>query len=74
MIKGCLENWRFERVSVIDRTILRIALYELAYCPEVPTGVVINEAIEIAHRFSSSKAGNFVNGILDRLAREVRST
>ncbi len=71
-IIGCLENWKFERVSVIDRNILRIALAELIYFPEVPGNVIINEAIEIAHRFSSNKAGKFVNGILDRLAREVR--
>jgi|APLow6443716910_1056828.scaffolds.fasta_scaffold144021_2 N utilization substance protein B len=72
MIVECLENWKFERVSVIDRNILRIALAELIHFPEVPGGVIINEAIEIAHRFSSNKAGKFVNGILDRLAGEVR--
>ena len=72
MIEGCLENWRLERISLIDLTILRIALTELMQCPEVPTVVIINEAIEIANRFSSEKAGRFVNGILDRLAREVR--
>ena len=48
------------------------ALAELLYCPETPTNVIINEAIEIAHRYSSNDAGRFVNGILDRLAREVR--
>ena len=72
MIVECLENWKFDRVSVIDRNILRIALAELIHFPEVPGGVIINEAIEIAHRFSSNKAGKFVNGILDRLAGEVR--
>lgn len=69
-----LENWKLERVSVIDRNILRIALAELFYCSETPTKVIINEAIEIAHRFSSSEAGRFVNGLLDRLAREVRES
>lgn len=72
LIEERLENWRFDRVSVIDLTILRIALAELLYCPETPTGVIINEAIEIAHRYSSHDAGRFVNGILDRLAGEVR--
>lgn len=72
MIEERLENWRFDRVSVVDLTILRIALAELLYCPETPTNVIINEAIEIAHRYSSNDAGRFVNGILDRLAREVR--
>jgi N utilization substance protein B len=67
-----LENWEFDRVSIIDRTILRISLAELLYFPETPTNVIINEAIEIAHRFSSHEAGRFVNGVLDRLAKEVR--
>lgn len=68
-----LENWKLERVSKIDLIILRIALAELLHCPDVPTNVIINEAIEIAHRFSSRDAGRFVNGILDALAREVRA-
>ena len=72
MIKDRLENWAIERVSVIDRTILRIALSELLRCPEVPVNVIMNEAIEIARKFSSADAGRFVNGVLDRLAREVR--
>jgi len=69
-----LENWELRRVSVIDRTILRVALSELLHCPEVPTSVIMNEAIEIAERFSSAEAGRFVNGVLDVLAREVRGT
>jgi N utilization substance protein B len=72
MISDNLENWKLERVAVVDRIIMEIALYELIECPEVPTGVIIDEAIEIAHRFSSEKAGSFVNGILDRLSGEVR--
>lgn len=72
LIGSRLENWRIERVSRIDLIILRIALAELLHCPEVPTNVIINEAIEIAHRFSSQEAGGFVNGILDALSREVR--
>ncbi|MDD3642236.1 MAG: transcription antitermination factor NusB [Candidatus Krumholzibacteria bacterium] len=71
-IAALLENWRFDRVSNVDRIILEMALFELLECPEVPTGVIIDEAIELAHRFSGEKAGIFVNGILDRLAREVR--
>jgi N utilization substance protein B len=72
MISASLENWKLERVAVVDRIILEIGLYELIECPEVPTGVIIDEAIEIAHRFSSEKAGSFVNGVLDRLSGEVR--
>ncbi len=73
LIEGCLENWTLDRVSKIDLIILRIALAELLDCPDVPTSVIINEAIEIARRFSSCDAVRFVNGILDSLAREVRS-
>jgi len=72
MIRDSLENWVLERVSVVDRTILRVALSELLHCPEVPTNVIMNEAIEIAQKFSSADAGRFVNGVLDSLAREVR--
>ena len=71
-LKRRLQNWELERVSVIDRTILRIALAELIHCPEVPTNVIMDEAIEIAKKFSSADAGKFVNGLLDALAREVR--
>jgi len=74
MIKDRLENWALERVSVVDRTILRVALSELLHCPEVPTNVIMNEAIEIAQKFSSADAGRFVNGVLDSLAREVRES
>jgi N utilization substance protein B len=74
MIGERLENWTLERVSVVDRTILRIALSELLHCPEVPASVIMDEAIEIARTFSSADAGRFVNGVLDRLAREVRQT
>jgi N utilization substance protein B len=74
MIGDRLENWSIERVSVVDRTILRIALSELLRCPEVPANVIMNEAIEIAQKFSSADAGRFVNGVLDRLAREVRGS
>ena len=72
LIASRLQNWRLERVSKVDLIILRIALVELLNSPDVPTNVIINEAIEIAHRFSTGDAGRFVNGILDALAREVR--
>jgi N utilization substance protein B len=72
-IREHLENWALERVSVVDRTILRIALAEFLHCPEVPTNVILNEAIEIAQKFSTADAGRFVNGVLDSLAREVRA-
>lgn len=72
MISASLVNWKLKRVAIVDRIIMEIALYELLECTEVPTGVIIDEAIEIAHKFSSEKAGSFVNGILDKLSGEVR--
>ena len=72
MISSHLENWKLARVAAVDRIIMEIAIYELLECPEVPARVIIDEAIEIAHRFSSEKAGAFVNGILDRINGEVR--
>jgi N utilization substance protein B len=73
-IEARLVNWELGRVSIVDKTILRIALSELIHCPEVPTSVIMNEAIEIARTFSSTDAGRFVNGVLDALAREVRGS
>ena len=73
-IGATLENWELARVSIVDKTILRIALSELQLCPEVPASVIMNEAIEIARTFSSADAGRFVNGVLDALAREVRGS
>jgi len=72
MIKGSLDNWDMERIALIDKNILRFALAELMFFPEIPAKVVINEAIEIAHRFSTSDAGRFINGLLDRFNRDHR--
>ena len=72
IIRSVLDNWELERVSLIDRNILRFALAEVLYFPEVPSKVIIDEAIEVAHRYSSEDAGRFVNGLLDRLVREFR--
>ena len=71
-IKSSLENWDMARVSLVDKNILRFALTEILYFDEVPSKVIINEAIEIAHRYSSADAGRFVNGLLDRFVREYR--
>ncbi len=66
------QHWRLERMSRVDRSILRIAVYELRHEPEVPTSVVLDEAIEIAKRFGTEESPAFVNGVLDRVARDVR--
>ena len=71
-IEAALKNWDFERMSLVDRNIVRLALAEILFFPDVPAKVIINEAIEIAHKYSSSEAGRFVNGLLDRFAQEFR--
>lgn len=65
-------SWSLNRLSVIDRIVLRVATYELAHRAQVPTGAAINEAIEIAREFSGPEAGKFVNGVLSGVARSVR--
>ena len=71
MIGSYAQNWRPERMSVIDRNILRLALYELRYQNDVPARVVINEAIEVAKRFGNEESGPFINGILDAIRKST---
>lgn len=67
LIRSKVEKWEFHRIALIDRLILRLALVELLYFEDVPPKVTINEAIEIAKRYSTSQSGKFVNGILDAI-------
>jgi N utilization substance protein B len=67
-------DWTLERMPVIDRTLLRVAVFELLERPDVPTGAVISEAVELAKRFSTDESGRFVNGVLGAIAAEVRGT
>jgi N utilization substance protein B len=69
-----LSNWRLERLSAIDRGILRIGAGELLYRDDVPSAVAIHEAIQLAQRYGSAESGKFVNGVLDAVARAVRGT
>lgn len=70
-IEKVAENWILNRMAAVDRNILRFAAYEILYRKDIPLAVTINEAIEIAKKFSTSEAAPFINGILDRLAKEV---
>ncbi len=72
-IEKYAEHWKIRRMGVVDRNVLRIALYELMFCEDVPAAVVLNEAIDIAKYFSSTESGRFVNGILDRARKELRA-
>ena len=64
-------NWRVERIGVVERNIIRLALWELLHAPTVPVSVVINEAVELAKRFGTTEGAAFVNGLLDRAATEL---
>ena len=65
------EHWHLDRMSVVDRNILRVAIFELLWPPSAPPKVVINEAIEIAKKFGTQESSRFVNGILDRVHKEL---
>ena len=67
LISDAAENWRIDRMAAIDRNILRLGAYEMLFCPDVPVKVAINEALELAKRYSTAQSSRFVNGILDRL-------
>jgi N utilization substance protein B len=67
LITDAAENWRLDRMAAIDRNILRLGAYEMLHCTDVTPKVAINEALELAKRYSTAQSSRFVNGILDRL-------
>ena len=71
MIEMVTENWLLKRIAAVDRNILRFAAYEILYRKDIPSAVTINEALEIAKKFSSTEAASFLNGVLDRIAKEA---
>ena len=73
LISGVAENWRLDRMAAIDRNILRLGAYEMLHCDDVPPKVAINEALELAKRYSTAQSSRFVNGILDRLLQTQNS-
>lgn len=70
-IRSVSRHWRLERMSRVDRNIIRLAAYELMHMPEIPRRVTLNEAVELAKRFGNEESPAFVNGVLDRIADEV---
>jgi N utilization substance protein B len=72
LIRRYAKGWTLERMPVIDRTLVRMAIYELAHRPDVPTAAIISEAVELAKRYSTDDSGRFVNGMLGRIAEELR--
>ncbi|HMA97076.1 MAG TPA: transcription antitermination factor NusB [Polyangiaceae bacterium] len=70
LITTASAHWRVERMTRVDRNVLRVGAYELARCPEVPRPVAIDEAVELAKRFGTEESSSFVNGVLDRIAED----
>jgi N utilization substance protein B len=79
LVKGVLEidtllekhskNWKISRMSCVDRNILRLAAFELLYCPDIPVKVTINEAIDVGKKYGTKESGAFVNGIIDGIRK-----
>lgn len=70
IISRCAKNWRLERLAATDRSLLRIAVYEMMFGRKLPPQVVINEAVEIAKRFAGSESPSFINGVLDAVSKQ----
>ncbi len=70
-LSSVARNWEISRMAVVDRNILRMAIFELLYCDDIPPKVTINEAIELGKRFSTANSGSFINGILDRVKNQA---
>ena len=66
-------KWQLSRLSMVDKSILRLAVYQLKFCPDIPPRVVINEAIELAKKFSTDKSSAFVNGVLDAVLKKIKT-
>jgi N utilization substance protein B len=67
LVRQHSENWRLERMSRVDRNILRLAVYELLWCEDIPPRVALNEAVDLGKRFGTEESGAFINGVLDKI-------
>jgi N utilization substance protein B len=72
IVAGQAKNWDLHRMAVVDRNIIRLAAYEMLYRDDIPPVVSINEAVDIAKKFSTDESGRFVNGILDKMRSELK--
>ncbi len=73
LISAASIKWHFDRLSPVDKSILRLSVYHLKFCPDIPPKVVINEAIELAKKFSTDKSPAFVNGVLDAILKKLNA-
>jgi len=71
LLEKASEHWRLDRMSRVDRNVLRLALYEMLYRPDIPLKVSLNEAIDLGKNYGSEDSGAFINGVLDRIHREI---
>ncbi|MDR2561411.1 MAG: transcription antitermination factor NusB [Holophagales bacterium] len=74
VLANCAKNWKIPRMAVVDRNLLRLAIYELKFLSDAPFQIIINEALEIAKDFGDVESSHFINGILETAARELRPT
>jgi N utilization substance protein B len=72
LIGRLVRGWTLERMATLDLVVLRVACFELAHCPDVPSGVVLAEAVDLAGRYGSDESARFVNGVLAAAAGELR--
>ena len=72
LIESFSSNWRISRMSGIDRNVIRIAVYEMMYCPDIPSTVAINEAIDIGKEYGTKDSGAFINGVLDAISQDIK--
>lgn len=72
LISAAAVKWELSRLNQVDRSILRLGAYQLKYCPDIPEKVVINEAIELAKKFSAESSPAFVNGVMDAIFKKIR--
>lgn len=70
-ISGASQNWRIERMSRVDRNLLRLGTWELMTKPDIPRAVVLDEAVELAKAYGTDESSGFVNGVLDRIANDL---
>jgi len=71
IIEKSSTNWRIQRMPIVDRNILRMAAFELMECPDIPASVSVNEAVELAKTFGTAESRSFVNGIVDKVGRQI---
>ena len=72
VIERYSDNWKLNRMSGVDRNVMRIAVYELLYCEDIPPKVSINEAVDIGKKFGTEESGAFINGIMDSIRQAIQ--